>query len=124
MPSASHDELPDQEIVPGYSSRCADWGGVTVAFERAHAGQDVAGLLDGLPDGRCRAPHWGFLFSGRIVVDYGDHEETIVAGQAYYVAPGHRLSFQEDSDALEFTPTAALEETFAAARRKAAAADG
>jgi hypothetical protein len=122
MPSAAHDELPEQEIVPGYSSRFADWGGITVAFEKAHAGQDVSAMLEDLPDGRCQAPHWGFLFSGRIVVDYGDKQETIVGGQAYYIAPGHSLTFEEDSEALEFTPTDALEQTLAAARARASAA--
>ncbi len=120
MPSASREELPEQEVVPGYSSRFADWGGITVAFERAHAGQDVSGLLDELPDGRCQAPHWGFLFSGRLTVDYGDRTETIVGGQAYYVEPGHKLTIEEDSEAVEFTPTDALEQTFAAARAKSA----
>lgn len=113
MPSASHDDLPLQEVVPGYSTRCADWGGFTVAFEQAQAGQDASSLLDD----RCQAPHWGFLFSGRIVVDYGERTETIVGGQAYYIEPGHRISFEEDSDALEFTPTEALERTFATLRR-------
>jgi hypothetical protein len=121
MPSAAHDELPLEEIVPGYSSRLADWGGITVAFEKAHAGQDASAMLKGLPDDRCQAPHWGFLFSGRVVVDYGDREETIEAGQAYYIEPGHRLTFLTDSEALEFTPTAELERTLEAARRNAAA---
>ena len=118
MPSASHDELPEQEVVPGYSSRFADWGGITVAFEKAHAGQDVS---PSLLDGKCQAPHWGFLFTGRIVVDYGDRQETIVGGQAYYIEPGHSLTFEEDSDALEFTPTDALEQTLAAVRARASA---
>ena len=48
--------------------------------------------------------------------------ETIEAGQAYYIAPGHAIEFLEDSEALEFTPTAALERTFAAIRRNSAAA--
>jgi hypothetical protein len=122
MPSAAHDELPEQEMVPGYSSRFADWGGITVAFEKAHAGQDVSAMLADLPDGRCQAPHWGFLFSGRIVVDYGDRMETIVGGQAYYIEPGHALTFEEDSEALEFTPTDALEQTLAAVRARASAA--
>jgi hypothetical protein len=124
MPSASPEQLPLQEIVPGYSSRLADWGGITVGFEKAHKGQDASELVKGLPDDRCQAPHWGYLFSGRVVVDYGDRQETIVGGQAYYVAPGHTLSFEEDSEALEFTPTDALEQTFEAARRNAAAVDG
>jgi hypothetical protein len=123
VPSASHDELPEQEIVPGYSARFADWGGITVGFEKAVAGQDVSSLLDDLPDGRCQAPHWGFLFTGRLTVDYGDRTETIVAGQAYHVAPGHRLTIEEDSEAVEFTPTEALETTFAAARARAATQD-
>ena len=117
MPSASHDELPLQEIVPGYSSRFADWGGITVGFEKAHKGQDASNMVKGLPDDRCQAPHWGFLFSGRIVVDYGDRQETVVGGQAYYIAPGHLITFEEDSEALEFTPTEALEQTLEAVRR-------
>jgi hypothetical protein len=119
VPSASREELPLQEIVPGYSSRFTDWGGITVAFEHAEAGQDGSAMVKGLPDDRCQAPHWGFLFSGKVVVDYGDRSETVEAGQAYYIAPGHRITFEADSDALEFTPTAELEKTFAAVRRNA-----
>ena len=121
MPSASHDELPLTEIVPGYSSRLADWGGMTVAFEKAHAGQDASSMIKGLPDDRCQAPHWGFLFSGRMTVDYGDRQGTIEGGQAYHVAPGHRISFEADCEALEFTPTDALEQTLAVVRRNHAA---
>jgi hypothetical protein len=119
VPSASHDELPEQEVVAGYSSRFADWGGITVAFEKAHAGQDASAMVKGLPDDRCQAPHWGYLFSGEIVVDYADRSETVVAGQAYYIEPGHRISFLSDSEALEFTPTSELEKTFQAIRRNA-----
>ncbi len=78
-------------------------------------------MVKGLPDDRCQAPHWGYLFSGRMVVDYGDRTETIDGGSAYYIEPGHRISFPEDSEALEFTPTEELERTFEAVRRNAAA---
>jgi hypothetical protein len=121
MPSASGEELPLKEIVPGYSSRMADWGGMTVAFEHAHAGQDASSMVKGLPDDRCQAPHWGYLFTGTMTVDYGDRQETIEGGQAYYVAPGHKISFETDCDALEFTPTDALEQTLEAVRRNHAA---
>ena len=121
MPSASRDELPLTEIVPGYASRMADWGGITVAFERAQAGQDASSMVKGLPDDRCQAPHWGYLFSGAMVVDYGDRSERIEGGQAYYVAPGHTLTFESDCEALEFTPTDALAQTLEVARRNAAA---
>jgi hypothetical protein len=121
MPSGSHDELPEVEIAPGYSSRMADWNGMTVAFEKAHAGQDGSAMVKGLPDDRCQAPHWGYLFCGHMTVDYGDRQETIEGGQAYYVAPGHLISFQSDCEALEFTPTDALGQTLEAVRRNAAA---
>lgn len=121
MPCAGRDELPLQEIAPGYSSRFQDWGGMTVGFELAPAGTDASTMLDGLPDGRCQAPHWGVLLSGKLTVDYGDRQETITGGQAYYVEPGHRISFLEDSEAVEFTPTAELEKTLAVIRRNAAA---
>ena len=121
MPSASRDELPEQEIVPGYASRLADWGGITVAFEKAHAGQDASAMVKGLPDDRCQAPHWGYLFSGKMTVDYGDRQETVEGGQAYHVAPGHKISFETDCEALEFTPTDALEQTLEAVRRNFAA---
>jgi hypothetical protein len=61
MPSASHDQIEPRQIAPGYSSRFTDWGGITVAFEKAHAGQDASAMVRGLPDDRCQAPHWGFL---------------------------------------------------------------
>ena len=121
MPSAAHDDLPLTEVVPGYSSRFADWGGITVAFEKAHAGQDASSMVKGLPDDRCQAPHWGYLFSGKMIADYGDRQETIEGGQAYYIAPGHKLSFETDCEALEFTPTEKFEETFAVVRRNHAA---
>jgi hypothetical protein len=40
--------LPLVEIVPGYSSRLADRGGMTAVFEKAHAGQDASSMVKGL----------------------------------------------------------------------------
>ena len=88
MPSAAHDDLPLQEIVPGYASRLADWAGSPSASRRRTRDRTPRAMVEGLPDDRCQAPHWGYLFSGRIVVDYGDRRETIVGGQAYYIEPG------------------------------------
>jgi hypothetical protein len=95
MPSAAHDELELREIAPGYASRFTDWGGMTVVFEKAHAGQAASAMVKGLPGDRCQAPHWGFLFSGKIVVHFDDRTETIEGGQAYYIAPGHAIEFLE-----------------------------
>jgi hypothetical protein len=93
---------------------------MTVGLEAAPAGMDASSMLEALPDGRCQARHWGYLLSGRIVVDYADHREVVSAGQAYYLEPGHRVTFEEDSEAVEFTPTDELEHTLAAVRAYAA----
>ena len=45
MSSAGREDLPEQEIAPGYASRFADWGGITVAFEHATAGQDASAMV-------------------------------------------------------------------------------
>jgi hypothetical protein len=120
MPCASRDELPLQQITPSYSTRMADWGGMTVGIEAAPAGMDASSSLKGLPDDRCQAHHWGYLLSGRIVVDYGGRQETVVGGQAYYIEPGHLISFAEDSEAVEFTPTDELEQTLSVVRENVA----
>ena len=80
-------------------------------------------MVKGLPDDRCQANHWGYLFTGHIIVDYGDHTEEIRGGQAYHVLPGHSLTFVEDSDALEFSRSDELEQTFEAVRRNAGAGE-
>ena len=123
MPCASRDELPLQQITPSYSTRMADWGGMTVGIEAAPAGMDASSSLKGLPGDRCQAHHWGYLLSGRIVIDYGERQETVVGGQAYYVEPGHLISFPEDSEAVEFTPTDELEQTLAVVRENVARAE-
>jgi len=40
------------------------------------------------------------MFSGKIVVHFDDHAETIEGGQAYYIAPGHAIEFLEDARRL------------------------
>jgi mannose-6-phosphate isomerase-like protein (cupin superfamily) len=118
MPSASPDDLPLQEVAPGYSSRFADWGAMTVGLESAPAGTDAAASIDGF---HCHAHHWGYLISGRIVVDYEDgRTEEIGAGRAYYLEPGHHIRIVEDSEAVEFTPTEELKRTLDAVRARAA----
>jgi hypothetical protein len=118
MPAAAPDDLPREELAPGYTTHAARWGGLTVDYDRMPTGQDVSSMLSELPDGRCQAHHWGYLLEGRASVDYGTHQETIEAGQAYYLPPGHVLTVLEDSAALEFTRTADLEVTFAAIRAR------
>jgi hypothetical protein len=80
------------------------WGDLQVEFETFPAGLDTAPLLKGLPGGACPCPHWGYVFKGRFVVRYADHEETVESGNAFYMAPGHVPVFVEDTEMFELSP--------------------
>lgn len=93
-------------------SRQAEWGDLNVVLEAALAGTDTAMLFRGLPDNRCPCPHWGYVIRGRMVVQYEDRTETLSAGDAYHLTPGHHTFFEEDTEHVEFTPRAAYQATF------------
>ena len=79
---------------------------MTIAFERLSAGVETAPLFRGLPDDACQSPHWGYLIEGRLrVLSTDGTEESIVAGQAYYLPAGHNVVVEQDALVLEFSPT-------------------
>jgi len=102
VPTESKPSLPDEETV----GQTAEWGDMTMHLVTSPA-VDLAPMLKGLPDDRCPCPHWGYLFRGTIVVRYADHEETIAAGQAFYMAPGHAPEALEAIELVQFSPTEA-----------------
>jgi hypothetical protein len=53
------------------------------------------------------------VISGSIVYRYVDHEETYVAGDAYYGAPGHIPLLSPGTELIEFSPTEALRASMA-----------
>ena len=95
----------------GVSSRQAEWSELNIALETVPGGLDTAPIFRGLPDDRCQCPHWGYTVKGRFVVQYEDHEETINAGDAYYLAPGHTCRFEEDTELVEFSPKGEYQKT-------------
>ena len=101
MPAASNSELPKTGIGEETS---AEWGKLTIDFSKFPP-SNLAPLLKGLPDDLCQCPHWGYLFKGKIVVRYADREETIQAGQAFYMEPGHAPEALEDCELVQFSPT-------------------
>ena len=52
---------------PGLLEPMANWGGITVAFERP-TGPGRLSIVKGLPNDRCQAPHWGYLSSRTMIV--------------------------------------------------------
>jgi hypothetical protein len=117
MPAASNNELSKTGMSEESS---AEWGDLRIDFAKFPP-HNLAPLLNGLPDDRCQCPHWGFLFTGKIVVRYADHEETISAGQAFYMPPGHVPEALEDCELVQFSPAAQLREVIEVMRRNAQA---
>ena len=64
-------------------------GGSTIEFTSFREDADATPFFEGLPDGRCQSPHWGYVLQGRVTFSYADHDEVYEAGDAYYAPPGH-----------------------------------
>jgi hypothetical protein len=93
--------------------RYAPLGQYTVAFETFKQDADPAPLFVGLPDDRCQCEHWGVVQEGQLTFRWSDREETYVAGDAYYAAPGHLPLVTAGTSIVEFSPSAELERTMA-----------
>jgi hypothetical protein len=79
-------------------------GGMVVALESWKAGLDTGPMFADLPGGACSEPHWGYILSGQITMRYDDGTtETLSAGQAYYLKPGHNAHVDADVELVEFT---------------------
>jgi hypothetical protein len=122
MPRTRKDEAPILLDEPEIEGRYVELGEHTVSFERFSVDADPSPLFRGLPDDRCPCPHWGVVLTGRIVVRYPDHEETLEAGDAYVMTPGHLTLVSAGTEVVEFSPTAALQATMAVVGANMAAA--
>lgn len=111
VPTASSNELYQTSVTGTVEISSAQWGDMTVAFEKLSP-QDFGATP--YPSYHC-----GFLFSGKMVVRYTDREETIQAGQAFYMQPGHLQKVVEACEEVVFTPSAQLRELLDAERRNA-----
>jgi hypothetical protein len=103
--------IPAETFSGLYEVRSVEWGGFNVSFEKALADMDVTPYLKGLPDNLDQCPHWGFLFKGKMIIRYKDHEETVSAGEAYYMAPGHTTLVTKGSELIEFSPKKEIDKT-------------
>src|SRR5207247_7541374 len=114
-------DLPVVMEAGGAASRQAEWGDINVAIEQFPAGVDTTPLFKGLPDDRCQCPHWGYVLKGQFRVRYKDHVETLKAGDAYYLPPGHLPIFDEDTEVVEFSPRGEYQKTLEVAGQNIAA---
>ncbi len=102
---ASKDTLPILLEAGPATVRGVDWGGMRAAVVSVPAGTDFGPLLKGLPGDHCPCPHWIYVISGRIRVEYDDGgEETLRAGDVCYLPPGHTAVAEEDLEFFELSP--------------------
>ena len=104
MPKISKESAPNvQDAGPAFDAS-GDLDDYTVDFVSIRQGHSLVELLKGLPDDRCPCPHWGYLFTGRITVDYADHSEVYESGDAFYMGPGHVPAAEAGSEFVQFSP--------------------
>ena len=81
------------------------WGGMSVAVNEMPAGTDLAPLLAGLKNNSCQVPHWGYIVKGSMKVKYDTgKDETLKAGDIFYMPPGHTGIVLEDLKIMDFSP--------------------
>jgi hypothetical protein len=112
MPKVSRETASEAVSLEGLDVRVEHLdGGYSVCFEKHTDDADLAELFRGLPDDRCQLPRWGYVLKGMITFRFADAEETYVAGDAYYVPPGHTPVHYAGAEIVEFSPTDELHET-------------
>jgi hypothetical protein len=117
---ATRDQLPILFGTNRAGIRGVDWGQLRATIVSIPAGTDITSLLKGLPDNRCPCSHWGYVLTGEMRVTSADGEETLRAGDLFYLPPGHTVAVQHDVEYVEFGPPGAYDAFLEAAQRNIA----
>lgn len=124
MPKVSKATAEDHVAMEGFEGHYGEALDTTIGFESYSADADLRDLFKGLPDDRCQAPHWGYVVTGRLIFHTAGGPEEFVAGDAYYVGPGHTPELFAGTEVVEFSPTAELQQTMEVVNRNAEAMEG
>jgi hypothetical protein len=96
--------------------------GYTINFVTFREDVDHTPLLKGLPNDQCQCPHWGYVLSGRLTFNYGDHTEVYEAGDAFYTPPGHApVANEPGTELVQFSPAEELQRSTETIMRNLAA---
>lgn len=106
------EDIPIRINAPGATARqqtgfgeVGGYGTMGAEFFSLGAGADMAPLLQGLEDGLCHSPHWGYVVAGELTVTYKDGSaETSRTGDMFYWPPYHTLRAEKDTDFVLFSP--------------------
>ena len=121
MPKVSKSTAANVASVGPMENHSDQLGDFVVAFSTFHEAGDATPLFKGLPDDRCQAAHWGYIFKGKVTFQYADHEEVYEAGDAYYAPPGHIPVVEAGTEGVEFSTAAEYEQTLEVLERNLAA---
>jgi hypothetical protein len=119
MPKVSKESAAQVDRLGPGEDRHENLAGYTVSFVTVGQDSDLAPLLKGLPDDLCQCPHWGYMFKGKQIVRYKDHEEVFEAGDAFYMPPGHAPAAVAGSEFLIMSPADELARTQAVIQKNA-----
>jgi len=105
-------EVDIRLAIPGATLRqkpnfgdAAGYGRISGEYFQLGAGVDTKPLFEGLQDGLCQCPHWGFVLKGRITTtDAYGHEETVQTNDLFYWPPGHNVRVEADAEIVMFSP--------------------
>ena len=122
MSSISKESIPITIDTPAYQARTTQVGDLTLAFETIKVSHDATPMFKGLPDDRCPCPHWGVMTSGRMTLNYPDGDKVYVAGDTFYMPPGHiPTAADPGTEFITFSPTDELNQVWAVVAANAAA---
>ena len=118
MPKVSKDSAAQVDDHGPVLDHHEDVEGYTINFVSFRQDIDATPLYKGLPDDRCQCHHWGYVLSGAVTFRYADGDEQVVAGEAFYIPPGHvPVKHTPGTEFVMFSPTAELAITEAAMER-------
>jgi hypothetical protein len=121
MPKVSKQTASHVQTAGPMESHSDQLGDYIVDFATFHEAGDATPLFKGLPEDRCQAAHWGYVFKGQITFKYADREEVYEAGDAYYAPPGHIPVVEAGTEVVEFSPALEYSQTLAVLERNLAA---
>ena len=104
MATTNPDSLAEQDFGP-VEVREAELDGYAVTLLHIKHEVDMGQMLRGLPGDVCSCPHWGIVTEGRMSVRYRDHEETVEAGDVFYMPPGHLPVYDVGTRLIFFSPS-------------------
>ena len=110
MPKVSKQSAAHVEHVGPVEDRHEDVHGYTIDFVSFSDDIDATPIMQGLPNDNCSCPHWGYVLKGRMTFSFGDHDEVIEAGDAFYLPPGHIPKVAAGTEMVQFSPTEQLNE--------------